>query len=844
MSTRSEDRSDTPLKSIKSGELKSSGQHGGNGKSMPMKNYQKPWPRRKVVGDDELVKYMSTVPLYLQHMEKGDCSQERALNVGVLDWGLLEKWAYNQKLLATGRGQDSSSNCNASSSLSPFSSSSQSGKSRSNPLSQKKQALSSQSVQTSKAEPLADENCKHSIGSPDDRCLSRNSPVDQTCVDKVAKKHPNDPGTQTEFVTLSPNAVKAVDRRSREFEKTETYEKQKCSDNHRKQQKSASIALAIDRPQNQEVAAEHEDTGKTLNHLQGNVHRRGASYESMTFDAEGPTGVSRISYSGDFPSDGAHYWEPSPFGPHSCPLLHAPQHYKLHGASTINATPTMNSNSKHEKRDDFSGMSSELFSVVMAQGSGEDLVKASGVARGREFSLNQLSSPGLNWHGRSSSLREGSNMHQVRSVASSENPHVVKVSPQSKGRRSPLRRLLDPLVKPKNRNNVSGPIACSSTRHTNERNDSKRSLFQDGTVDGPIKLGVPSVDSSKCQAECNHYSSIESVSTNNSTSTLGENRVPSRRQALLQLAWKNGLPLFMFSSNNNDILAATVKKRNSSNKDDFDCVYTIFSVSEVKKKSGIWINQGNKNKKHGLASDIVGQIKVSHGSLTEHDSKSHVLIRNFVLFGAEVIPTSHEPIDSVFSKELAAVVVKVVEDNKWDDQDRSLHNEDYVRTSNLDSIVAILPSGFHGSSTVGEPSPLIERWKSGGLCDCGGWDEGCALTILRDKNQENKNSPDGTHLIELFSQKRKCALRMVAFREGLYTVDFRSSISLLQAFVICIATLHSKNPPYLSKLLLAEPNNFEEHVLSDHLRSSTRRHPDDPTRCVPNHPPISSVERD
>lgn len=757
MSTRSQDRSSTPLKSIKSGELKSSGQHGGGATKsipMPMKNYQKPWPRRKAVGDDELVKYMSTVPLYLQHMEKGDCSQERALNVGVLDWGLLEKWAYNQKIFAAGRGQDSSSNSNASSSLSPFSSSSQSGKSIGSPLSQKKQTLSSHSVQTTKAEPLTEENCKHSIDPPDGRCLSRNTPVDQTHMDKVPKKHPDDQGTRTKFVTFSPNAMNAQDRRSREFEKAETYEKQKCSDNHRKQQKPAGIPLASDdRPQNQEVAAVHEDTGKTPNNLQGNVHRRGASYVSMTFDAEEPTEVSRVSYSGDFPSDGAHYWELSPFGPHSCPLLPASQHNKLNGASTINATPTMNSNGKHEKRDDFSGMSRELFNVFMAQGSGEDLVKASGLARGREFSLNHQSSPGQIWHRRSSSLREGSNMHQMRSVASSENPHVDKVSPQSKGRRSPLRRLLDPLVKPKNRSSVSGPIACATTRHTNEWNDCKRSLFQDGAADGSIKLGMASMNSSKCQAECNHNSSNEVVSMNNSTSTLDEKHAPPRRQALLQLAWKNGLPLFMFSSNNNDILAATVKKRNSSNKDDFECVYTIFSVSEVKKKSGIWINQGNKSKKHGLASDIVGQIKVSHGSLTEHDSKSHVLIRkNFVLYGAEIIPTAHEPIDSVFSKELAAVVVKAVEDNKCDDQDRSLHNEDYVRTLNLASIVAILPSGFHGSSTAGEPSPLIERWKSGGLCDCGGWDEGCALTILRDKNQDNKNSPDGTHLIELFYQ--------------------------------------------------------------------------------------------
>lgn len=44
----------------------------------------------------------------------------------------------------------------------------------------------------------------------------------------------------------------------------------------------------------------------------------------------------------------------------------------------------------------------------------------------------------------------------------------------------------------------------------------------------------------------------------------------------------------------------------------------------------------------------------------------------------------------------------------------------------------LLPAGFHGGAIDGTdgPSSLTERWKSGGRCDCGGWDIGCPVTVL------------------------------------------------------------------------------------------------------------------
>lgn len=55
----------------------------------------------------------------------------------------------------------------------------------------------------------------------------------------------------------------------------------------------------------------------------------------------------------------------------------------------------------------------------------------------------------------------------------------------------------------------------------------------------------------------------------------------------------------------------------------------------------------------------------------------------------------------------------------------------------------VIPSGVHGGpvTSSGGPSSLTERWKSGGLCDCGGWDVGCPITVLSDSTTVSETSP-------------------------------------------------------------------------------------------------------
>lgn len=58
------------------------------------------------------------------------------------------------------------------------------------------------------------------------------------------------------------------------------------------------------------------------------------------------------------------------------------------------------------------------------------------------------------------------------------------------------------------------------------------------------------------------------------------------------------------------------------------------------------------------------------------------------------------------------------------------------------SMDILVPAGIHGGPRTrnGGPSSLIERWRSGGRCDCGGWDIGCPLTVLKTKSMKEEFS--------------------------------------------------------------------------------------------------------
>ncbi|KAG6668557.1 hypothetical protein CIPAW_01G178800 [Carya illinoinensis] len=143
---------------------------------------------------------------------------------------------------------------------------------------------------------------------------------------------------------------------------------------------------------------------------------------------------------------------------------------------------------------------------------------------------------------------------------------------------------------------------------------------------------------------------------------------------------------------------------------------------------------------------------------------------------------------------------------KIDSLESSVHCESCARNTGdcSTSMDILIPAGLHGGPRTENcgPSSLIERWRSGGHCDCGGWDIGCPLTILKTKLSKEENFPkletqDECKLVDVFKQGSQHAappLRMVNVHDGLYFVHFQPLLSVLQSFSIAVAIIHTQNP--------------------------------------------------
>ncbi|KAL1192036.1 hypothetical protein V5N11_012859 [Cardamine amara subsp. amara] len=118
--------------------------------------------------------------------------------------------------------------------------------------------------------------------------------------------------------------------------------------------------------------------------------------------------------------------------------------------------------------------------------------------------------------------------------------------------------------------------------------------------------------------------------------------------------------------------------------------------------------------------------------------------------------------------------------------------QDSSSNSKLSSRVmkVILPTGNHGlpDSENSCPTPILQRWRSGGGCDCSGWDMGCHLFVL--ESPELINNHNGLELFIEGGKEITPAMTMACIREGHYEVNFHAKLSALQAFSVCVAELH------------------------------------------------------
>ncbi|XP_039057769.1 uncharacterized protein LOC120201179 [Hibiscus syriacus] len=122
------------------------------------------------------------------------------------------------------------------------------------------------------------------------------------------------------------------------------------------------------------------------------------------------------------------------------------------------------------------------------------------------------------------------------------------------------------------------------------------------------------------------------------------------------------------------------------------------------------------------------------------------------------------------------------------------------------SMDILVPAGIHDGPRTrnGGPSSLIDRWRSGGHCDCGGWDLGCPLTVLKSRSSKEPCLPstdtfDACKLFDFFVQGLKNGsptLRIANVRDGLYYIHFQSALSALQSFSIAVAYIHAQSPGF------------------------------------------------
>ncbi|XAR58944.1 hypothetical protein NMG60_11014537 [Bertholletia excelsa] len=765
---------------------------------------------------------MSNLPSYL---EKGENLNEKALNFGVLDWHLLEKWQYNHKPVSSQDNRCSASSCNSSPFFSTDVSLNRSSRGRSC-------SPSHQTLQSHLNVPPNEDYSKAGV----------------YVIGNVEK-------FQDHKAALS-NPLKGQPSVFRMYQSLSKFE----PETHPKESKRGDVA-SLSKGKAKIHDGESPSGQDEFPSLPRSVHR---NYCERSIEPN-----QRRCSLGSYPKelydkDRCHNIL------HSCPLPH--EDGKVRGseikqrnsmdanninfssklspsrcAMRISTSPSRGKNLEEKKpkvmpRNSTTSKSCEVSDLKKGTVEAPKLRNPSPT---RRFSIG-LGRIGCNSMFKDSEEHINDKCGSEKAVDSSCSKHASNDRPNSTVRSSsPLRRLLDPLLKPK---------ASSNSHHVPEisRKDPTSQVESSNLQSMKMKLDLTSCKN--VSVETSHQKKHGS----------------SKVEALLQIAVKNGLPLYTFAvDNKSDILAATMRKASGSRKDETCWIYTFFSVREVKKKNG-WIGHGGKGKNHGIVPNIVAKMKVS-------DSVDGLSVREFVLFSVDQRQTDQHILDFQPNDEVAAILVKIPRETLRDSGNSGGHNVEYgpietlrdscdnggqngedggsIHCQDLLDMTVILPGGVHGVPSKGEPSPLIERWKSGGSCDCGGWDLGCRLRVLGSETKPTRKSissrsHQAADRFELFSQQgevseEKPIFSLSPFKDGIFSIEFNSSLSFLQAFSICIVIVNSRKPYELSELSkLFRDRCYEETTFpaNDGIKGPGQVMPDAPASYA-SYPPVSPVGR-
>ncbi|XWS67162.1 hypothetical protein CRYUN_Cryun05aG0263500 [Craigia yunnanensis] len=844
----------------------------------------------KPTKEDELVRYMSTLPGYLQHVDSGENLQEKALNVGVLDWARLEKWKYHQKRILTLTGNDVSSTSSISSlktktkssavsSAVPKDASANKSKERSSTCSRMN---SSHKDGLPRGAKPSTQKVRHfqDIKSASKSTLDQQKKTSKTyksfgktysdVVFEKGKRKELDQKITSEMGNMSSNMrIHGVSPLSKETEsvcnggtKNRVDQRQEIDINNKdldqkntlyvEASSSKSRNYAVSLGSGKTLSAESDKTKKKetqeseidLAHQCSPADRKNIVLllprSARNSLIEGPRelldGTSNEANRNSFSYDllqKVRFGELCSEVPKSCPLPSGvemnsetdmmaqglePSSSASHESACSNNTGNIRSQGKCSAESNIKSQDADAETLKILE---EEMAELA-TRKSRITSPNRRFSFSLNRMGRSFSFKEGSAVPQLSSTyvsvksgpvrsdscGFSDDVNKEKVNGHNRTRSSPLRRMLDPLLKSKGLN---------SFRFTDTVQPSKGSL--NSSTARPV----------------------------NANEFLQEEKVESSIiQALLQVTIKNGLPLFRFVVDNGSKMLATIMKSLvSSAKGGSDQNYIFSSVSEIKKKSGSWISQGNKEKNCGYIYNIIGQMKISNphiSDLTAQDSCNHYLVRESVLFGVEQRQADQASARFTPNTELASVVFKMPGESTDTQQgDEDIMKEGFTECLAMDgcscnsaenasfnSTTVILPGGVHSLPNKGIPSPLIDRWKSGGLCDCGGWDVGCKLRILSNQNSRYCKISStcqaclNANRLELYAQgeaqENRPIFRLVPHKSGIYAIEFSSSITALQAFFISVTVISCQKSSELPELsYLAEGKVIKETMVNGSL---------------------------
>jgi hypothetical protein len=325
------------------------------------------------------------------------------------------------------------------------------------------------------------------------------------------------------------------------------------------------------------------------------------------------------------------------------------------------------------------------------------------------------------------------------------------IEKNTRARSSPFKKILDPIMKSKSLR--SSPLM--------EKGDSNSSTVPVSRKDSMPRKSLLSDFSRTEQASCHPNGEVQHV-----ISALS----PAHLQAVLKLDSRNGIQVFEFSVEGPD---ESISARSWKTGNELNSIYTFHSGGKRSSAAGRISKDGG-----WCAPPIVGQVQVSSYLCSEvgkDGSVNNSVVTEFVSYDiaharwileekTQCTETSQLPLSSVVDKSISGESpqrINLLDQQKnarnnsdvssscpWSEEDLYPHleiaatviqtpfNKDKSKEmrsgSSPCSVKVVTPSGLHGlpSDDEARPSPLLDRWRFGGGCDCGGWDMACPIVVL------------------------------------------------------------------------------------------------------------------